>query len=265
MGSVAPMLRAMRTALLCLIAVAAAAGEISEKPVDYRHGEVALRGLFARPAGDAVVPGVLVVHEWYGHNPFAQRRARELAQQGYAAFACDIYGAGVLAKDRAEASSMAKGFYADRALLRARAKAGLDALRAQAGVDGARLAALGFCFGGTTSLELARSGEPLAGVISFHGGLGTEMPAQAGAAKARILVLHGAADPFVPPAQVAGFMDEMNKAGADYRLIAYSGAVHGFTNPDNGTDAGKGAAYHAPTELAAFAAAHDFLRTIFAK
>src|SRR5262249_7260168 len=150
-------------------------------------------------------PGVLVAHEWTGHNPYVRKRAEQLAGLGYVAFALDMYGKGVHAKDAQEAAKMAAVYKDDRKLMRARAAAGLDVLRKQRQVDPQRIAAMGYCFGGTTVLELARGGAELAGVVSFHGGLATPTPADAKSIKGKVLVLHGADDPFVPPAEVAAF------------------------------------------------------------
>ncbi len=151
----------MRHLALILLSAVAVAGEVATQVVDYRLGEVALRGYQATPVGAAGVPGVLVVHEWWGANDYAQRRARELAERGYAAFACDMYGGGAVTDDPKQAGALAGPFYQDRALMVARARAGLAQLAKAPGVDAKRLSAIGFCFGGTVVLELARAGEPL--------------------------------------------------------------------------------------------------------
>ena len=145
----------------------------------------------------------------------------------------------------------------------ARAKAALDVLVKMPGVDPNRIAAIGFCFGGSVALQLARSGADLVGVVSFHGGLKTDVPAKKGAVKARLLVLHGGADPYVPPAELAGFLEEMNAAGARYRAEVYGGAVHAFTNPAAGTDPSKGVAFDADAERRSRAAQDAFFAEIF--
>lgn len=221
----------MRVLLFLLFAAAICAGEVVTASVDYREGDTALRGFLARPAAGGPAPGVLVVHEWWGMNDYAQRRARELAERGYVAFACDMYGAGKVTDDPKVAGEFAGPFRSDLALTLRRARAGLAQLAAAPGVDAQRLSAIGFCFGGTVVLNLARAGEPLRLVGSFHGSLKTDAPAAPGVVKAHVLVLHGGSDPMVPPADVAAFMGEMIAARADWRLDTYGTALHAFTNP----------------------------------
>jgi dienelactone hydrolase len=165
-------------------------------------------------------------------------------------------------KGGAEAGPLAGKYKADRPLLRARARAGLDELRKVALVDGARVAAIGYCFGGTTVLELARSGADVAAVVSFHGGLDSPTPADGKNVKARVLVLHGADDPYVPPAEVAAFEEEMRGGGVDWQLVKYSGAVHSFTIPDAGSDNSKGAAYNAVADRRSWEAMKGFFAEV---
>lgn len=247
----------MRALLWLLALVGVAEAKVVTKTVEYKDGDTLLEGYLAYD--DAAAdrkPGVLVVHEWKGLDDYAKKRAEQLAGMGYVAFAADIYGKGVRPKDHQEAGATAGKFKGDRALLRRRARAGLDALRAQPGVDPARLAAIGYCFGGTTVLELARSGAEIAGVVSFHGGLDTPVPAKA--LKAKVLVLHGADDPHVPDKDVLAFAKEMRDAKADWQLVSYGNAVHGFTNPNNGGDPSKGAAYDAAADRRSWAAMRAF-------
>lgn len=260
----------MHTSLAVLIAASTllvadtARAAVKTRNVDYRLGDTALEGYVAwDDAGPARRPGVLVVHEWTGINPYIRRRVEQLAGLGYVAFAADVYGKGVRPANAKEASALAGRYKGDRALLRARVKAGLDELRRQPGVDPAKIAAIGYCFGGTAALELARSGADVLGVVSFHGGLDTPTPGDARNVKARMLVLTGADDPNVPPAQIQAFEDEMRAAKVDWQLVAYSGAVHGFTNPDNGNDNARGVAYNAAADRRSWAAMKDFFAELF--
>lgn len=223
----------LRTALALALAACAllAAADAAVTAVDYAHDGTALRGALALPAGGTPIAGVLVVPEWWGMNDYAQRRARELAERGYAAFACDMYGAGKITDDPQQAGAWAGPFYKDRALMVSRARAGLAELAKVPGLDPARTSAIGFCFGGTVVLELARAGEPLHLAASFHGGLATTTAVAPGGIRARVLVLHGGADPMVPPADVAAFAGEMIAAKAAWDMHIYGTALHAFTNP----------------------------------
>lgn len=190
-------------------------------------------------------PGILVVHEWWGLNDYAKDRARMLARLGYVAFACDMYGLDESGEPRLttevpQASQWARSVYEDRSIMRERARAGLRQLATLEVVDDTRLAAIGYCFGGTTVLELARSGADVDVVVSFHGGLGTPNPEDARNIRGTVVVCHGAVDPFVTEAELEGFMAEMNDAGVDYVFHAYSGAVHSFTSKAADTYAEQG-------------------------
>lgn len=254
---------AIPAALLFFLAADAQAA-IRTEVVEYKQGETVLEGYLAYD--DAVAgkrPGILVVHEWMGLNPYAKRRAEQLAGLGYVAFACDIYGKGVRPKDAKEAAALAGKYRGDRTLMRARAAAGLDFLKNDPKVDFRRIAAVGYCFGGTAALELARSGAALAGTVSFHGVLDTPTPEDARNIKGRVLALHGADDPFAPSTQVAAFEEEMRKGGVDWQLVLYGGAVHGFTNPDNGNDNSKGLAYNEKADRRSWEAMKAFFAEIF--
>jgi dienelactone hydrolase len=253
--------------LFALTAVLHAAQEVKTETITYQDGDVTCKGFLAVPAtlvGNA--PGVLVTHDWYGCGPYAQQRAKELAERGYVAFALDMYGNGKVVSTSQEASALAGGFYKDLPLMVRRARAGLAVLKSQSTVDQGRLAAIGFCFGGTVSLNLARSGDALAGVVSFHGGLkqAVAVPATEGGIKAKLLILHGGADPFVPSADVAAFMDEMTKAKAVWRMETYGGAVHSFSNPGAGDNVASGSAYNVVAEKLSIAAMERFFGEIFA-
>lgn len=252
--------------LLILLLPALARAAIETKTVEYRQGDTRLVGYLAYPKdAKGPLPGVLVVHEWMGLNDYAKRRAEQLAELGYVALAADIYGDGKNAANRDEAGKLAGSYKKDRPLLRARTAAGLAALKAQSGVAADKLAAIGYCFGGTAVLELARGGTDVAGVVSFHGGLDTPTPQDAKNIRAKVLALHGADDPYVPPDQVAAFEQEMRDGGADWQLIAYGNAVHGFTNSANGGDNSKGVAYNAAADARSWIAMQQFFDELFAK
>jgi dienelactone hydrolase len=232
--------------------------------VEYKHGDTVLEGYLAYDdASKAVRPGVLVVHEWYGLNDYAMKRADQLAQLGYVAFALDMYGKGVRAANSQEAGALAGKYKGDRPLMRARASAGLDVLKKQTLVDPKRVAAIGYCFGGTTVLELARSGADVLGVVSFHGGLDNPDPQPASNIRAKVLVLHGADDPLVPVKDIAALQEELRKAGADWQMVFYGGAVHSFSNPQSGSDPGKGVAYNEKADRRSWAAMKTFFDEIF--
>jgi dienelactone hydrolase len=204
------------------------------KPVAYEHAGVKLEGFLAYDDEKAnpgmKAAGVLVIPEWWGLTEYPKARAVQLAEMGYVAFAADMYGAGVVTADPKKAGELAGQFYG-KPLMAERAQAGLDQLLATGLVDAPRVAAIGYCFGGSTVQALAYTGAPLAGVVSFHGGL-IPVPADAAAkTKAKILVCHGAADGFISAEELAGFTKAMNDGKFDYQFISYAGAVHAFTNP----------------------------------
>jgi len=223
-------------------------------------------GYLAYPAGlMAPQPGVLVVHEWYGLNAYARHRAEQLAKLGYVALAADMYGDGKVAADTQEAGRLATALKQDRAEMRKRARAALDALHSFRLTDTNRLAAIGYCFGGTTVLELARSGAPLAAVVSFHGGLDSPHPEDGRNIKAALLICHGANDPYESAADMSAFQDELRKAGVDWEMVIYGNAVHSFTNPNSGNDPTKGMAYNAFADRRSWELMQDFLRERFGK
>ncbi len=252
--------------LLVLAFSVEAQKNIKTERIEYRDGETVLQGFVAYDASiKGLRPGVLVIHEWYGHNDYIQQRARHLAEMGYVAFALDMYGKGILASDAQQASQLAGGFYQDRALMRQRANVGLKVLQEHKLVDKKRIAAIGFCFGGTVALELARSGAELAGVVSFHGGLNTPHPTDAKQITGSILVLHGADDPYVKEEEVRSFQEEMRNAGVDWQMIFYGDAVHSFSNPAAGNDKSQGAAYHPRAAQRSWQAMQTFFHEIFEK
>jgi len=240
--------------------------DVQQKVIEYKDGDAVLEGVLvfnaaAKPTDK--VPGVIVVPDWLGVGPFAIERAGKLAGMGYIAFVADIYGKGVRPTNAAEAGAQAGMYKQDRALLRSRVNAALAVLRDQPGCDAGRLAAIGYCFGGTTVLELARSGAVVAGVASFHGGLDSPTPADAKKIRGKVLVMHGADDPHVPPAEVAAFQEEMRAAGVNWEFIAYGGAVHSFTNPHAGDYNAKGVAYNAQADRRSWQELTNFLHELF--
>jgi dienelactone hydrolase len=248
--------------LLALAAAASAHAAIKTKVVDYKDGDVVLQGYAAWEDGfKDTRPGIIVVHEWKGHGPYARKRAEQLAKLGFTAFAVDMYGKGVYAKDHEEAAKLAGVFFGDRTAMRRRALAGLEELRKLPYVDQSKLGAMGYCFGGTTVLELARAGTDLKGVVSFHGNLATPTPATE-KPKAAILVLHGADDGATNPG-VPAFIEEMRKSGADWQFVQYGGAVHSFTVPEAGTDTAKGMAYNKAADKRSWEAMHSFFDEVF--
>ena len=239
-------------------------GAVQTKVIEYKHGDTVLEGYMAWD--DSVQgrrPGVLVVHDWTGLGDYARKRSKQLAEMGYVAFALDMYGQGIRPKTPQEAAAQAGIYKKDRPLMRARAQAGLEVLLGSKLCDPKRVAAIGYCFGGTTVLELARSGAEIAGVISFHGGLDTPTPGDAKNIRCKVLVLHGGDDPHVPRKDVEAFEDEMRGGGVDWQLIVYGGAVHSFTHPATGDDKSKGAAYDAKADRRSWAAMQQFFAEIF--
>ena len=250
---------------LAAIMTGSSQGVVTER-VEYKYDGATLVGYLAYDAGISELrPGVLIVHEWWGLNDYPKSRAEQLAKLGYVAFAVDMYGDGAVAASAEEAGKMAGAVRGDVALTRGRINAALDVLRARSQVDPKRIAAIGYCFGGGVALELARSGADVAGVVSFHGSLSTTAPAAEGNIKAKVLVLHGADDPNVPMEQVTAFEDEMRAAGADWEMVFYGGAVHGFTNAANGDDPSKGVAYNASADKRSWQAMLSFFDEIFGK
>ncbi len=238
------------TTLIGCFAVAASfnqtlEGAIQTKTIEYQAGNIKAKGFLAwDDAIQGARPGVLVVHEWWGLNDYAKQRAEMLAKEGYVALACDMYGDGKLASHPKEAGEMAGLVRANQGEWRNRASAALTLLKAQPQCDSKRLAAIGYCFGGSTALQLAYSGADLGVVGVFHGSLPTPTEAEAKSIKGTILVCHGSLDSFVSPESIQAFSTALNSAGTDWEMDYYSQTKHSFTDPEADKHGIPGIAYN---------------------
>lgn len=249
--------------LSILVAATPAAAKVITEVISYTQNGTALKGFAAYD--DSVSgkrPGILVVHEYWGLNEFAKQRVEKLAEMGYVALAADMYGEGKVTQNPEEARQLASHIRGTP-LMRERARAALQVLSAQKLVDPERLAAIGFCFGGTTVLELAYSGAPVRGVVSFHGGLTVPKSEDWQKIKAGFLILHGAEDPHIKPEDIAAFQSAMRQGGADWQMNFYGGAVHSFANPEAGNDKSKGVAYNPKAATRSWQAMQLFLQELF--
>ena len=248
---------------------APAASDVRGEEVTYQAGDTTLRGYIAWDASkQGPRPGVLVVHEWWGHSDYVRGRAQMLAEEGYTALALDMYGDGKEAAHPEDAQKFMMEAIQSVETAKARFDAAYELLQKHDSTDPSKMAAIGYCFGGAVVLQMARFGRDLDGVASFHGNLATEAPAEKGAMNAEILVLHGGADPLVPAEQVEAFKEEMDAAGADYTLIEYPGVKHAFTNPA-ATETGKKfdmpLAYDEEADRKSWAELQKFLKKVFAE
>lgn len=264
-GALVGLMKIMRACVLGFSMVTGLHGALVEKAVSYKQGDAELEGFHVYD--DAVKgkrPAILVIHQWTGLTEYEKRRSRELAELGYNVFAADIYGKGIRPQPP-EAGKEAGKYKNDRPLFRARITAALDQLKADEHTNVSKIAAIGYCFGGGGVLELARSGAPVAGVVSFHGSLDAApgMAAEVGKIPAKVLVLHGADDPFAPAAQVSGLEKELTDAKADWQVVLYGGAVHSFTLKEAGDDPSKGAAYNESADKRSWEAMKAFFAEIF--
>jgi len=241
--------------------------DIKGESVEYTSGNVVLKGFLAYDRNaKGKRPGILVVHEWWGHNEYARKRATMLAHLGYTALAVDMYGDGKQAEHPDEAGKFAKEISTNTDAKISRFLAAMDFLKKQKSVDPTRIAAIGYCFGGSVVLDMARSGMDLKGVASFHGGLTTSNPARPGAVRAKILVCHGEKDDFMTAEQVAAFKQEMSDAKADLKFITYKDAKHSFTNPEADSYAQKfniPLGYNAAADKKSWEDMKEFLKSIF--
>lgn len=254
--------------VFCLSTAAVQAAVVG-KEVSYAANGTTLKGYMAYDnAFKGKRPAVLVVHEWWGHNAYARHRADMLAQQGYTALAVDMYGDGRQAHHPGEAGKFAAEVSQNMPLATARFEAGMTLLRKHKTVDASKMAAIGYCFGGGVVLNMARQGEPLKAVVSFHGSLGTATPAQPGVIKARIMSFSGEEDPMINADAVAAFKKEMDAAGADYRVVTYPHAQHAFTNEEAdalGKQFNLPLAYNAEADKDSWQQATVLLKDVFAK
>ena len=260
-------MRQFTVLVICLLAVAAVAQDgIMTADVEYSHEGTTLQGYVAVDTTvEGVRPGILIIHQWMGLTDYEKMRARQLAELGYVAFAADIYGKGIRPANRDEASQEAGKYYGNTALYRGRLKAGFEELKLRNMVNTAELAAIGYCFGGKGALELARSGEDIDGVVSFHGTLSTDMPADSGDILAKVLVLHGAQDPYANMEEVNGLIKELKNADAIWELDLYGDAVHSFTQKHAGDDPSTGSAYHELAEERSWERMKLFFDELFVK
>ena len=245
-----------------------AGAQIAAAPVTYTAGDTQMQGYLAYDAGqEGRRPGILVVHEWWGHNEYARKRARMLAEMGYVALAVDMYGDGQQAQHPDQAGQFAQAVMGAAGTARERFQAALDELKAQPQTDPEKIAAIGYCFGGGVVLQMVRAGLDLRGGVSFHGSLATSTPVSPGTVKGRILVCHGADDPMVTQEELDAFRNEMTEADVDYTLIIYPGATHSFTNPEADAFAEKfklPVAYNAEADQRSWSAMTQFFEEIFA-
>lgn len=238
---------------------------LEENPIDYADGDVTCRGLLVRVPTAGPQPGVVLFPDARGLGETAKASARRLAGEGFAVFVADLYGNGAFTPEVPQAIEWMKTLGSDADRWRARARAALDVARHLPAVNGTNLAVVGYCFGGTTALELGRTGAAIAAIVTFHGGLLSPRPQDARNIKARVLVCHGAADPLVPPAQVSEFVTHMSAAGVDWQIQVYAGVQHSFTNPELTDDSLPGQRYDAAADARSWKAMVDLLREAFGR
>ncbi len=258
---------ALLAASVCLGKAGGARAEVKTQEIDYKQGDTALQGFLAYDdAAKGKRPGVLIIHEWWGHNQHARDQASRLAKAGYVAFALDMYGKGKLATHPKDATAFMEAVMKDQQVVSARFDAAMEVLKKQPQVNAAKLGAFGYCFGGAVALIRARAGDDLRAVVTFHGNLAAGAgSAQKGKVKARILVQTGEADPFVPKEQVEAFKKEMKDAGAKVEVVGHPGAKHSFTNPDAGKAGMDALAYNAEADKKSWDAALKFIKSAFAR
>lgn len=251
----------MKSFLLAMsVCFATSASALVEKSVDYTHKGQTFEGFLVHKDGlTGKNPGVLVVHDWLGLTEKTKVKARQIAELGYVVFAADIYGKGVRPANQKLAGEQATRFKSDRKLFREHLSASFSQLKKNQLVDGKKTGVVGYCFGGTGAIELGRSGADVQSIVSFHGGLDSPEAALGKNIKGKVLALHGADDPFVPPAELNAFEDEMKQNKVDWQLVKFGGAVHSFTDKSAGTDNAKGAAYNEKADKRSWIILKEFL------
>lgn len=253
------------TAIILLSATAYSKVKIEK--IEYKDGDTVLEGAVLYDSSLAKskkkLPGIIIIHDWMGVGDYVMTRAQQVAELGYVAFVADIYGKGVRPHDATEAGALSSKYKTgDRKEMRSRAMAAFKTFKANEYVNADKISAMGYCFGGTVALEMARLGLSLTGVISFHGGLSSVSPKDAENIKTKLLVLHGAIDPYVTAAEVSTFQNELNAANVNYEFVAYSGAVHAFTIKSAGNDIKVGTAYNEQADRRSFIAMKNFLTEV---
>lgn len=243
---------------------ASLSAETTTSVVEYEIDGTQFKGVLAvDPDRTGDRPGILVIPEYWGMNDYVTSRAVMLADMGYVAFVADMYGEGRVTKDSAQAGKWSGEVKGDRLLMRQRANAGLEQLKAKPNVNPDQIAAIGYCFGGTTVLEMARSNSDVLGVVSFHGGLEKGDAESSATIKPKVLVLHGAADTHVSDASILALRNDLEQAKADWYMVAYGHAVHAFTNPAAGNDPSKGVAYNEKADRRSWEEMQDFFGELF--
>ncbi len=258
------MKRLLATILALIVCQAAVWAEVKTETLTYKHGDQTFKGFLAWD--DAVQgkrPGILVVHEWWGLNDYARKRAEQLAKMGYVAFAADMYGDGKTTEHPKEAGALAGMVRKNEKEWRARALAGLKVLRDNPHVDAGRLAAIGYCFGGSTALQLAYANAEVKAVVSFHGALPVPDVTLDKAITAKILICHGAADSFVPEETIQKVRAAYEQLGVDYEMIYLGGAQHSFTVPGADDRGLKGMRYNAAADRRSWAAMTALFNEVF--
>ena len=252
---------------ILIFLVASAQAEVLTEKVSYREGDTVMQGLIAYDDNiKGKRPGVLVVHEWWGHNDYARKRASMLAEMGYTALAVDMYGDGKTANHPNDAGKFSGAIMNNMPVAKARFESAMQTLKQHSTVDDDKIAAIGYCFGGGVVLAMARMGVDLKGVASFHGSVATKSPVQKGQVKAKIRVFNGADDPFVKAEHIAAFKQEMDTAGVDYQFVNYPGVKHSFTNPgadEYGKKFNLPLAYDAKADADSWSATQSFFKLIF--